>query len=190
MASDPVDQLHTDLGFAAVAPQLRAVSGVWDKLAKLQAKARASKGGFAAYKQFLERCVRQIQADEDLTSEQTVAACDEHMQHVITLVAEHDIDEIENRRGGLHWEAWLAKWFPRTVCEAGYCTVCEADGEHGDRQSGRSRRSAGSSSPWMQNIGTSPAKDGRCRPGHVRCVVADKQARKARHQLAPRLQSA
>ena|ERR1035437_4858242 len=65
MAIDPVDQLHTDLGFAAVAPQLRAVSGVCDKLEKLQAKA-SSKGGFAAYKQFLERCVRQIQADEDL----------------------------------------------------------------------------------------------------------------------------
>jgi hypothetical protein len=83
MTIDPVDQLHTDLGFAAVAPQLRAVTGVWDKLAKLQAKARAGKGGFAAYKQFLERCVRQIQADEDLTSEQTVAACDEFMKHVL-----------------------------------------------------------------------------------------------------------
>src|ERR1035437_1447523 len=66
MTLDPIDQLHTDLGFAAVAPQLRAVSGVWNKLEKLQAKARAGKSGFAAYKQFLERCVRQIQADEDL----------------------------------------------------------------------------------------------------------------------------
>jgi hypothetical protein len=47
MAIDSVEQLRTDLGFAAVAPQLRAVSGVWDKLEKLQAKARASKGGFA-----------------------------------------------------------------------------------------------------------------------------------------------
>jgi hypothetical protein len=99
MAIDPVEQLHADLGFAAVAPQLRAVSGVWDKLEKLQAKARASRSGFAAYKQFLERCVRQIQADEDLTSEQTVAACDEYMKHVIALIAEHDINEIENRRG-------------------------------------------------------------------------------------------
>ena len=32
MAMDPVDQLHTDLGFAAVEPQLRAVSGVWETL--------------------------------------------------------------------------------------------------------------------------------------------------------------
>lgn len=122
MSAEAIAALHEELGFERWQDELRKVSGVWANLQNLRKKAKDAQG-VKAYRSYLERCIRNLEAHDIEYGEGEVIARSQEW-HALWQQRTADCEWESRSRRPEGVEAWCERWMPN-VYEA-YRTAMQA----------------------------------------------------------------
>jgi hypothetical protein len=109
---DAVDAIDVECGLATHEPSLPVV--IKRALASARIKARTDPKQLAAYRAYVERVVKQCEADSELDGE---SAATQFIESVACMRIELDIDQHEASRWPSDCEAWCQKHLPQLFSE-------------------------------------------------------------------------
>lgn len=112
MTVEAVKALHEELGFARWESELRAITGVWASIQTLQKRASKDAASLKKYRQYLERCIGNLQThDSVLADDELEARCAE-----LRAFYQQRLQQLESKQTARipHGvEDWCERWLSR-----------------------------------------------------------------------------